>query len=89
MNEPEATTVAEMAAELNARPEPMTVVLRPETALQLAGLLQLALRHQALPPSPRVVATAFLAAVREYFDGCPTILDILDWGDDPNQDMPA
>ena len=83
----EAQIVQRMAWELEAITDPMEIALRPITALHLAGLLQLALRHPGVNGSNLEAATAFLYAVRSYFVGCPATLEILDRGDDPSQDV--
>jgi hypothetical protein len=67
---------------------PMEITFRPFTALQLAGLLQLALRHPDVGAEHRETAWLFLAAAREYFADCPTVLTVLEAGDDPTQDVP-
>src|SRR4029077_10957896 len=56
-----------MALELEALEAPIEVVLRPVSALQLAGLLQLALRHPSVDGPARQTALTFLAHVRAYF----------------------
>lgn len=75
-----------MASELEAI-GPFEVVFAPLTVVQLAGLLQLALRHPGVR-SMDVSASAdrFLAGARAYFATCPTVLDMLNRGDDPTQD---
>jgi hypothetical protein len=82
--------VAECAAEIRAlEADPMAVAFRPMTAFQIAGMLQLALRHPDLSGELREVAWTFLDAVREYFADCPAVLTVLEAGDDPTQDMPS
>ena len=80
--------VAAMAAEIAAREEPITLVLRPLSALHLAGLLQLALRHSGTRSSEAHyrVAVMFLEHVRGYFADAPAVLEVLRRGDDPTQD---
>ena len=76
-----------MAAELQACDDPLIFgPIAPFEALQLAGVLQLAQRHPNLSAAHRAIAAAVVETVREYFEGCPTILDVLDRGDDPTQD---
>jgi hypothetical protein len=80
--------VAECAAEMLAmESDPMAVAFRPITAFQIAGMLQLALRHPDLSGELRDTAWGFLDAVREYFADCPAVLTILEAGDDPTQDV--
>ena len=78
-----------MAAELRVRDwrGPAIVALPAFTTLQLAGLVQLALRHPQTPETHRAAAELFLDAVRAYFVDCPTILEILRRGDDPAEDV--
>jgi hypothetical protein len=78
-----------LARELAAKASgPFEVVLRPLTALHLAGLIQLALRHPAARQRASHLATggAFLAGVRAYFADCPAVLEVLRRGDDPAED---
>ena len=76
-----------IALELVAHP-PMEVVYRPQTVLELAGLLQLALRHPRLADaSCRDTAEKLLHAIRDYFDDCPVTLELLRRGDDPRYDV--
>lgn len=86
----EAQTVQLMIAELEACDEPLILgPLAPLEALQLAGLCQLVLRHPDVSLPHRATAHAIVDTVRAYFEGKPTILDILDRGDDPSQDVPS
>ncbi len=64
----------------------MVVGLSPLTAIQFAGLIQLALRHPGITPGARETATVFLDRVREYFADRPATLEILRRGDDPAHD---
>jgi hypothetical protein len=66
---------------------PMEIAFRPFTVMQLAGLLQLALRHPDVSAAHRETAWSFLEAAREYFAEAPTVLTVLDAGDDPTQDV--
>lgn len=68
--------------------EPMVVALQPLSAVQLAGLVQLALRHAGVTEQLRGIATTFVDSVREYFEDCPATLEVLARGDDPTQDVP-
>ena len=78
-----------MMRELRDREEPITLVLRPLSALHLAGLIQLAMRHPGTGAqrSHVDVATMFLAHVRTYFAECPATLEVLRMGDDPRYDF--
>jgi hypothetical protein len=80
--------LAAMVAELATREAPIEVVLRPLSALHLAGLLQLALRHPETSASSAHarIANTFIELVRAYFAGCPATLEILRRGDDPTED---
>jgi hypothetical protein len=78
--------LADLVDELDPRPA-LELVLRPVTALHLAGLLQLVLRHPDLRDANRQVATSILEAVRAYFVDAPAALEVLRRGDDPTQDI--
>ena len=80
--------VAAMAAEMITREAPLEVVLRPQSAFQLAGVIQLALRHPDLPETPRRTAEMFLEHVRAYFADLPACAEVLRRGDDPSEDRP-
>lgn len=87
LNEEEAVQL--LIAELQALDTtPMEIAFRPFTVMQLAGLLQLALRHPDVSAEHRETAWSFLEAAREYFAACPTVLTVLEAGDDPTQDIP-
>lgn len=77
-----------MAAELRARDAPTTIVLTPLAALDLAGILQLAMRHPAIHGSKThgQTATMVIEHVRGFFHDAPAILEILALGDDPAHD---
>jgi hypothetical protein len=77
-----------MAVELETREAPLTFVLRPLSALQLAGLLQLALRHPDLSAAHQAVAATFIEHVRTYFADAPATRELLRRGDDPAHDAP-
>ncbi len=88
----DAALLRTMAAELRAlehEDEPMYLMLSPLVAVQIAGLLQLALRHPGTKADIRDAALGFLNAVREYFAESPAVLEILRRGDDPTQDIPT
>jgi hypothetical protein len=76
-----------LTRELRALAPMGPIGLRPETVLQLVGLLQLALRHPRVPPEIRQTAETFIDAGREYFSGSPTVLETIRLGDDPNEDV--
>jgi hypothetical protein len=75
-----------LLSELAARESPITVVLRPTSAFQLAALLQLACRHPGVTGPMRETADRLLAGVRDYFIDCPTVLEVVRRGDDPDED---
>lgn len=66
----------------------MYLMLSPLVAVQLAGLLQLALRREGTEADIRAAGREFLEAVREYFAECPAVLEVLRRGDDPARDVP-
>lgn len=80
--------LAQMTAEVLAHEAPIEFVLRPLSALHLAGLLQLALRHPGARNSEAHARTAvmFVEHVRGYFADAPAVLEVLRRGDDPTQD---
>jgi len=68
--------------------EPMGPIgYRPETVLQLVGLIQLALRHPAVTQAIRATGVRFIEAAREYFAACPAVLDVIRRGDDAREDL--
>lgn len=81
MTSDDRAIIEAMAAELQAHEAPLTLVLRPFVAIQLAGLLQLALRHPAVTREHRVTANLVVAHVRAAFRDCPAILEVLCRGD--------
>jgi hypothetical protein len=83
---PDEQLVLAMAREIQQKPDFMALTLQPQSALQLAGVVQLALRHPGLQGPNRLAAERFLAGVREYFGDCPAVLDVLRRGDDPTED---
>src|SRR4029453_7343496 len=56
----------------------MLIELPPVAALQLAGVVLLALKHPDMPPSHRTIGSAIVALVRDYFADCPAIAAVLD-----------
>lgn len=75
--------LAAVAEEMARREAPIELVLRPTSALQLAGLLQLALRHPAIDPNTTRAAVMFLEHVRAYFADAPAVRELLRRGDRP------
>lgn len=76
-----------VARELAARAIPMELILRPESVLRIAGLLQLASRHPQIDGSSLETIKTFLAGARAYFGAeCPAVLELLAAGDDPAND---
>jgi hypothetical protein len=75
-----------LGAELVAKAGPMELVLRPTSVMQLAALLQLALRHPGVSEDLRAAAARFLTGARTYFEDCPHVLELLRRGDDPAED---
>jgi hypothetical protein len=80
--------VAAMTAELEACEHPIEFVLRPSTALQLAGLLQLVLRHPHVDGPAALTGRTFIEHVRAYFRDhqAVAVLDVMWRGDDPRED---
>lgn len=84
----DAERVRQMAAELTQKQHRLDLCLQPVSAVQIAGLIQLALRHPSLPVES-AAATAgrrLLAGIREYFADCPTVLAVIECGDHPEYD---
>jgi hypothetical protein len=81
-------TLSALLIELTER-DPVTVVLRPSSAFQLASLLQLALRHPGTAGAVRLVAVTFIEHVRQYFADAPTTSELLRQGFDPAFDRPS
>jgi hypothetical protein len=75
-----------MAVELAAK-APMELVLRPLTALQLTGLIQLALRHPQVSTHLRNTAATFIHGIEAFFADCPMTLDVVRRGNDPGEDL--
>lgn len=70
----------DLAREL-ASARPLALDLSPAASLELAGLVQLALRHPSVPPTARACADRYLAAMRQHFADRPTVLEVLRQGD--------
>lgn len=75
--------IAAVAEEMERREAPIELVLRPASALQLAGLLQLALRHPSIDRNTTRTAVMFLEHVRAYFADAPAVRELLRRGDAP------
>lgn len=75
-----------LADEIAAKDDVMELVVRPVSAFQLAGLIQLALRHPHVSPEIRTTGEHLLGGVRHFFADCPTVLEVIRRGDDPHHD---
>jgi hypothetical protein len=64
---------------------------KPVSALELAGLVQLALRHPNVSPHVRDAGRAFIEGIREYFRAADALgaVELLRRGDDPAYDVVA
>ena len=68
--------------ELDANAGPLELVLRPTTALALAGLVHAGLQHPQLKDAAVApFGDAFIRAVRVFFKDSPAVLELLDEGD--------
>jgi len=86
----DAALLGRLVAEVRALENtPLFLELSPLVVVQLAGLVQLALRHDGTMADIRDTALGFLEGVREYFADAPAILEVLRRGDDPTQDAPT
>jgi len=85
---PDDEIAAALAAEMERKTTPMEVVYHPATVFQLTGLLQLALRHPHVQATVGDAARRFIDGARQYFADSPTVLDVIEKGDDPAQDRP-
>jgi len=65
---------------------PAILVFESDQLFMLVGLLQLAGRHPDLSRANREIIADFVASAREYFADCPTVLDVMERGDDPQCD---
>src|SRR6185436_4604039 len=78
VSDEEAQLLGCMAAEirtLTVEDEPLVLALAPLQAVQLAGLMQLALRHPDLVDTLRETGGGFVDRVREYFAEAPATLE--------------
>lgn len=66
-----------MIGEIASCEQPLEFAIAPLNAMQLAGLLQLALRHPGVEPNTRLAAATFIKAVRFYFRELPAISEVL------------
>lgn len=82
------TLIEESAFEMAGVDRPMELVLRPQTVMEFVGLLQLADRHEELPPNLRQTIRAFVDGARVYFADCPALLELIRRGDEPAFDRP-
>lgn len=78
--------VLKLTEEIAGMDRRMELLLKPDSVFHLVGVLQLAKRHPNLGGPSRELADRFIAGAREYFAECPTILDVIRRGDDPNED---
>jgi hypothetical protein len=67
----------------------MEIVVDAGGVLELAALVQLALRHPGVSAGTRRTAELFLSGVRAYFADCPAVLSVMRLGDDPSEDVSA
>jgi len=75
-----------MARELEQH-RALELVVDAAAVVELAGLIQLALRHPGVSAGPRKTAALFLSGVRAYFADCPAVLSVVRRGDDPSEDV--
>lgn len=87
MDDEVVMTARLLMEELTRKTTPMELVLQPTAVLQLAGLIQLVSRHPRLSDANRAVAARWLTRMREYFADCPTVLALMQRGDDPSEDL--
>lgn len=66
---------------------PAILMFEPDQLFTLVGLLQLAGRHPDLSPANRESITNFVDSACEYFAECPTVLDVIQRGEDPHFDV--
>ena len=73
----DATLIATGVRELEKYPPMAPLGFKPETAFQLAAIVQLARRHPGMPPNLQATADKFLAMVRDYFADAPAVREML------------
>jgi hypothetical protein len=78
-NDLDPALVAKMAAEIGAT-GPLHIAISSLALIQLAGVVQMALRHPKLDPRTAGTCQWFLEHVRAHFDECPGVLDVLHRG---------
>lgn len=85
---PEEQVLLERLAVELSQMGPMEMQMRPDTVLQLVGLLQLALRHPGMTTTAGSLgkAAAFITAAKAYFARCPATLEVIERGFDPTHD---
>jgi hypothetical protein len=72
---------AQMSAEMADMDRPMELILRPHSVLILVALVQLALRHPSVDGRIRDMGETLVAASKEYFANCPTVVQTIQLGD--------
>jgi hypothetical protein len=78
--------LTQMAEEVSSL-GPMHLAISPIESIRLAGLLQLAGRHEGTASEDhRFAISWFLAHVRRHFEACPATLEVLRRGDDRRYD---
>jgi len=65
---------------------PAIFAVAPIDLFHLVGLVQLAGRHPELEASPTEAIARLVDAAREYFADCPTVLEVIRRGEDPEWD---
>lgn len=83
----EAAIVERLVGELAGKQERMELLVLPGTVFELTALLQLACRHPLVSAAQRATAARWQLGVREYFADCPTVLEVLRRGEDPEEDV--
>jgi hypothetical protein len=83
----EQELLARMVEEVANR-DPFHLVLNATATVQLAGLLQLVLRHPQLDANNRRTAVMVIEQVRMYFADAPATREVMRQGDDPRNDRP-
>ena len=78
MNADGAAAVLDDLIDKQARHGNMVIELPPIAALQLAGIVLVALKHPNLPPSHQTIGSVIVAMIRGYFEDCPAVVAMLD-----------
>lgn len=76
------------ACELTSAPT-LELQVEPLSLLQLVGLVQLAMRHAALPPSTRELGETIVRAASLHLRAFPALLEMIQRGNDCAFDEPA